>query len=54
MMAKHRNVRTRYLHAGRQSIQAFEEVMRGDASEPGGDKGWSPPLAPREQDSQLP
>ena len=50
MMAKHRNDRTSYLNAARQSIQAFEEVMRGDAPLRDGDEGWAPPVAPSEKD----
>jgi CPA2 family monovalent cation:H+ antiporter-2 len=49
MMAKHRNDRPNYLNAARQSIQAFEEVMRGDATVQSGDEGWAPPVAPSEK-----
>jgi monovalent cation:H+ antiporter-2, CPA2 family len=42
-MSKHRNDRSSYLNAARQSIQAFEEVMRADAPLQPGEEGWAPP-----------
>jgi voltage-gated potassium channel Kch len=42
-MAKHRNDGVVYLNVARESVRAFEDLMRADTADAGPDEGWTPP-----------
>ncbi len=49
-MAKHRHDRAKFLDVARESISAFDELMRADATASESDDGWSPPTHAKAED----
>lgn len=49
-MAAHRHDRAAFLDVARESVRAFDELMRADHVEARGDEGWTPPSRTRDGD----